>query len=321
MNLWKKLASMLLCLALLLSLVPVGAAETRGVADAEGIKSEEALAEEEKELLSYLVEGGNLYFDPATGRITKCDTKVTSAVIPSEIGGVAVTKIGDGAFMYCFDLTYVSPLDEYSIVTYATNMMNSNAPEQVKRICANLLRYGAATQIYMGYDVENLANAALTEEQRSWLVDTDTVEFANRYAEVNDLAEPQVKWYGKTLVLNSTISLKFAVDATDFEGDSEELELRVTYTDIDGKTQTATAKPAPYGNTGTHWVFVIDSLDVPELRAELSCRVYAGDTPVSRTMIYSADSYCNGKTGALLDLCKALFAYVDESEAYFMSAE
>ena len=214
--------------------------------------------------------------------------------------------------------TYVSPMDEYSIVTYATNMMNRNVPEQVKRICANLLRYGAASQIYMGYDVENLADAALTEEQKAWLVDTETVEFANCYAVLDDLAEPQVTWYGKTLLLNSTVSLKFAIDASGYAGNPEELELRVTYTDIDGAEKVATAKATPNGSNSKFWLFVIDSLNAPELRAELSCQVYAGDTPVSCTMIYSADSYCNGKTGTLLDLCKALFAYVDEARAYFV---
>ena len=214
--------------------------------------------------------------------------------------------------------TYVSPLDEYSIVTYATNMMSRAAvPQQVKRMCAALLRYGAASQIYMNYNVDNLADSALTEEQRGWLSDLETVEFDNRYAVLEDVADPQVTWYGKTLVLNSTVALKFAIDASGYEGDPAELELRVRYTDIDGKEQVLTAKATPNGSASKYWLFVIDSLNAADLRAELHCQVYAGETAVSQTMVYSGDSYCIGKTGALLELCKALFAYVDEARAFF----
>ncbi len=65
--------------------------------------------------VSYEVEGGSLYFDPNTGTITDCDYKVTSAVIPSEIDGVPVVRIGYSAFYYCYYMTDVSIPDT---VTY-----------------------------------------------------------------------------------------------------------------------------------------------------------------------------------------------------------
>jgi hypothetical protein len=212
---------------------------------------------------------------------------------------------------------YVSPLDSYSIVTYATNMLNRDVPEQVKRMCANLLRYGAMSQIYMGYDVENLADAGMTEVHKSYLRDLSAVEFGNNYAVLEDLADPKVTWFGKTLMLDSTVGIKFAVNASGYNGAVEDLELRVTYTDIDGNACVATAKPTVYNAAGKLYLFVIDQLNAAELRTVLHCQVFAGEEPVSQTMTYSADSYCNGKTGTLLELCKALFAYVDEAKAFF----
>ena len=50
----------------------------------------------------------------------------------------------------------------------------------------------------------------------------------------------------------------------------------------------------------------------------VSAQVYEGDTPVSCTLQYSADTYGNNKTGALLQLCKALMAYSDSAKAYFL---
>ena len=54
------------------------------------------------------VTGGSIKFDKSTGTITGCDSTVTSAVIPAEIEGVAVTSIGDSAFYYKTSLTDVT---------------------------------------------------------------------------------------------------------------------------------------------------------------------------------------------------------------------
>ena len=52
----------------------------------------------EADWIPYAVEGGSLYFDPTTGTVTRADSTVTGAVIPSEIGGVTVKALGDSAF-------------------------------------------------------------------------------------------------------------------------------------------------------------------------------------------------------------------------------
>ena len=51
------------------------------------------------------VTGGAIYFNKSTQTITKCDSAVTSAVIPSEIDGVPVTAIGSEAFAIFNSLT------------------------------------------------------------------------------------------------------------------------------------------------------------------------------------------------------------------------
>lgn len=56
---------------------------------------------------AYAVEGGNIYFDKATGEITDCDSAVTKAVIPSKISGISVTSVGNNAFNNCSKLTSV----------------------------------------------------------------------------------------------------------------------------------------------------------------------------------------------------------------------
>ena len=56
----------------------------------------------------YPVTGGSIFFDSKTGTVTGCDSSVTEAVIPSKIGGVPVTGIGNGAFWGCDSLTSVT---------------------------------------------------------------------------------------------------------------------------------------------------------------------------------------------------------------------
>jgi len=49
-------------------------------------------------VITWQAVGGLLHFDPETGTITDCDSGVTEAAIPEEIGGITVTTIGNEAF-------------------------------------------------------------------------------------------------------------------------------------------------------------------------------------------------------------------------------
>ncbi len=58
--------------------------------------------------VTYAVTGGSITFDKATGTVTDCDTSVTAANIPSKIDGVAVTSIGNRAFIDCTSLASIT---------------------------------------------------------------------------------------------------------------------------------------------------------------------------------------------------------------------
>ena len=60
--------------------------------------------------------GGLLYFDPETGTITDCDSEVTEAAIPEEIGGVTVTTIGSQAFYGNHSLKTLTIPDTVTII-------------------------------------------------------------------------------------------------------------------------------------------------------------------------------------------------------------
>jgi len=93
--------------------------------------------------ITYELTGGKLTFDPATGTVKKVEQTVTDAVIPAEIQGVAVTKIGDHAFYNNEVLRNVTlPNSITSIGDWAfyncDNLVNFTIPDSVTKAGTNL---------------------------------------------------------------------------------------------------------------------------------------------------------------------------------------
>ncbi len=214
---------------------------------------------------------------------------------------------------------YVSNVDSYSIADYAyTQLSKVDAAQTLKALCAELLRYGAKAQIYKGYRTDALADASLTAEMIALLSDLEQVTFGNNNQILDDLASPTVTWQGKALDLNSKVTLKYVFNVSKFSGNVDALTLRVSYEDIYGNTVNKVVSGPQLYNVNNNWyAFDVDTLLASELRSVVSVAVYDGNTRVSPTMVYSADTYGNGRTGDLLTLCKALFSYSDTAKAFF----
>ncbi len=216
-------------------------------------------------------------------------------------------------------LSYYSPVDKYSIAQYAYSQLNNpSREERLKILCADLLRYGGATQTFKGYRTDSLADSSMTPAHRAYLTDLNALTLGNTNMIFTELEEPSVTWVGKTLDLNTKVTVVYVVNTANYTADPTALTLRLTYQNHEGRTVTAEVKdPAPYGSGGNQYAFRFDGLLAAELRAVLSAHVMEGNTPVSDMLIYSADTYGNNKTGALGTLCRALFAYSDSAKAYF----
>jgi len=216
--------------------------------------------------------------------------------------------------------TYASPVDEYSIATYAYSQMNNPDREaSLKILCADLLRYGSKAQIFKSYRTDSLVDAAMTEAHRAYLSDIEAVTFGNTNTVLNDLPNAPIVWAGKALNLESKVMLKLIFSTGSYTGRISDLTAKISYADITGNTKTLVlANAEEYMNGSGLYAFTMDAFLAAELRSVVSVQIYAGDTPLSSTLQYSADTYGNNKTGTLLDLCKALFAYSDSAKAYFI---
>ncbi|MBP3412759.1 MAG: endonuclease [Oscillospiraceae bacterium] len=216
-------------------------------------------------------------------------------------------------------VSFRSNSEEYSVAKYAyAQLAKTDVADKLKALCANLLRYGAAAQSFKSYRTDALVDQTMTAEDRAFLTDLDTVSFGNYNRDLGDLNAPVVLWVGKSLLLDSKVTLRYVFNAANYSGSVEELSLRVTYKDYKGETKTATVTGAqPYGTVAGRYSFDFDGLLAAELRSVLHAAVYAGETQVSNTLEYSVDTYGNNKEGTLGTLCKALIAYSDVALAYF----
>ena len=213
---------------------------------------------------------------------------------------------------------YYSETDTYSIAQYAVSQLGKNASAELHSLCANLLRYGSAAQLYKGYRTDHLADKNLTEEQKALPVDLSTVTFGANNHISGSIANPKVTWKGKSLLLDSKITLRYIIDTSACSIPVEELAVRVSYKTPSGEEKVANiTNGQTYGTSAGLYSFDFDGLLAAELRTVLYATVYHGETPVSDTLCYSVDSYNKSKPESLNILCRAMLAYSDSAKAFF----
>ncbi len=236
--------------------------------------------------------------------------------------GITAVRLGDmvEAVLHMTKGTqaYISETDSYSVATYAYGMLNSTTNTKMLSLCADLLRYGAEAQSYKKYRTDALVDAAMTAAHRSYLSNTNALTFTATDSYLGDLENATITWVGKTLDLGSKVGMKFVFNAKSY-GDVANLSMKVTYQGSNGETKTVTLTGAEaYNAANGYYSFTFYGLLASELRTVVDVAIYEGNTQLSETLRYSAESYAS-KTGgtALEPLTRALFAYSDSAKAYF----
>ncbi len=240
-------------------------------------------------------------------------TGVTAINMGDEVQAVLhMTK--DGA-------QWISATDYYSVSKYAYTQLNKtdvNVNVKLQKLCANLLRYGSAAQAFKEYRTNAYVDASMTDVHKAHLIDSETITFTNHNRTLSDLSNPTVLWQGKSLVMDSKITLKYIINTAGYTGNVSDLSLHLQYKDYTGKSKTVIlTNPENYGGVQNWYAFDFDGLLAAELRQVVSAAVYSGNTRVSQTLEYSVQSYGCNRTGALLNVCKAMMAYSDVALEFF----
>lgn len=207
--------------------------------------------------------------------------------------GIAAKEMGDNVYFAIYDANgnQVTTLEKYSILTYANNQLKSTTDAKFATLLVDMLNYGAAAQVYIGYDVEHLVNAGLTEEQKAYASDDLVIDATLQEGYINSLSPS-----AKSLTLKNTIEI--AVKYTYMSGNYKEQVKNAayavaTYTTYAGtpmeKRMELTEGTAGGGSKDAK----IDFMSTANMRTLINVKLYdANDNVIEGTeLVYSISAY------------------------------
>lgn len=210
------------------------------------------------------------------------------------------------------DGTQFSVTKDYSVAEYCYAALElEQATDAFRRLLVDTLNFGAVCQQYRNSDIaaEELVNAALTEEQKSW----GSGETIREIESCRDFGKNNgsVKWYGVSALMGDRVQMRLyflAEDATDLTIQAVSNSGEWTLNDIKAKD-------------GMYYVDFA-YLNPAQMNEKVSFTVYQGENAVSSMLDYSIESYAAvwvNKTDARpeqVELVKAIIRYGDAAKAY-----
>ena len=238
---------------------------------------------------------------------------------------IAAKEMGDEITIVIYDANgqQLSVAMTDSIMAYAYRGLNALANAQsekeiqLRTLLADMLNYGAAAQQYFGYDEENLVNAAMTDEQKSWATEADVDTVNNAVVGNGGL--------GSALTLLSRIQLDFMF-STSVVGEHDawaDMYALATYVDQKGRTQTVRIDGSDFIMYNNSCVQItVSAMDVADYRALVTCVVYDAEGNEITSSADSMESYANRALEKSTDevlkaVVKALMKFGASAESYF----
>ena len=211
---------------------------------------------------------------------------------------------------------YTSQISEYSIRQYCHNILAKSGDEdsELRTLLVDMLNYGAEAQLYSGYNVENLANAGLTEEQLSWGTQGAVTTESDQNLKVKEIDNQTVKWMGAGLYLDEEATLRFIIQTDNIEN------LVVKATCGTATFEIPASSFVKHDTQKNMYYVYVRGIKAMQMREPVYLTVYNGETEVSNTISYSVESYANAKIGGsdikLSNLLVAMIKYGDAAKAY-----
>lgn len=208
--------------------------------------------------------------------------------------------------------TVAGKVQTYGIGDYCRNkLLQETTDAKTRTLLVDLLRYGAATQQYVGYRTDALADAFLTAEQAAWgTADVPSMASVTDAAHVV-LEGATASWQSASLLLKNRISVRTVFTAEAAEG------LTVRVTDGDGKLLD---ELVPEAEGDGRFCVQFNGNSAAKLSECVLFTVCRDGEAVSNTLAYSVESYCCGKQNdpdaTLAALVVALMRYGNACVAY-----
>jgi len=271
----------------------------KDVADGDAITTTYGITEDREAL--------NVKLHPVTGE---------AVMYQVTFSGINAKEMGD-----CFDTVlyavkadgtlHYSSTQSASIKDYLIGKIDSDASsEELKTMAVDMLHYGAAAQIRLNYDTQNLVTADLTAEQLAYAT-TDVPEATN-----------YVSYEGEGSRLSAVITV----------GAKVQLNVSCIYTPTDAAELKCVIKDALSGDvlqelpvnvkSNVMCTAAFDDVGAKEMRRVITATIYEGETAVSQTITWSVESYVAqvrekaNATEAELQMVNAMLIYGDAVARY-----
>jgi hypothetical protein len=182
----------------------------------------------------------------------------------------------------------------------------------------DLLNYGAAAQIYRNHNVQNLANAALTDAQAAWGTQNSTPK-AEDYTVCQDtnytvIDNPTAAFKSVKLILDNSVAIRFTAT---LPNDITGITLRAT----NGLTEwVVPSSMFTYDSISGRYVILFEELAAHQMDDQVLFTFYDGETAISNTFCYSIESYVGKNFNSLSTSDPALLKVLIEMMDYGRAA-
>lgn len=234
---------------------------------------------------------------------------ISPQIMNKDIVGVLHAKSGN--------TEYTSPEKIMSVKKYAYQMLDLFSSDEnyasFRTMIVDLLNYGAASQVYAGYQTDNLVNSELTDVQKSW-TSADNEKFKNiKNYDYKTIANPTARWRTSALVLDNSVMLRAKFSADNIENKT----VKIICND---RTFTYTKNDFVDSGNDTYYV-CCDELYADEMSDDIFLTVYENGVPCSNTMRFSVESYArlvrdNYKGTPLDEMITTMMLYGNSAKEY-----
>jgi len=198
-----------------------------------------------------------------------------------------------------------------SIKSYLVGKIDADASiPELKTMAVDMLKYGAAAQVRLGYNTENLVTADLTEEQLSYAT-VEIPEAVNNAASTGTGAAVNTN-----ITVTSRVQLNLSCICTTA---TDPNAVKCVITDSEGKIL---GEIAATNKSGIMFSAIYENVGAKEMRDVINATFYEGETAISQTVSWSVESYVaqvRAKTNVAADelnMVNAMLTYGDSVAAY-----
>lgn len=334
----KKILSLLLVMAMLLSVAPMTWAAEQAESEATAPVQYRSLVLSDSIAINFKISRAWLADNGFTKAEFLMDGKVAQTIegMPAGTSELAVfpftqltpAQMGKDVTVKYYAGEEVLTEATTSVLSYCNDTLNdANESALLKTALVDMLNYGAAAQTYVGLaDGETLVNADLGANAALGTPANKELTLTNRthlhdFPNTQQSRSDEVQWLSAGLNLQDAVALRFKIEiaVTDNIDSVDDLSVKFYSNDF----VRIVEEFVPVAGKDNQYYVYLDGLNPAQLRDPIFASIYDKTTVVCNRLTYSVESYAADNASdpeALKAMTKALMVYGDAITAWVKDA-